>query len=151
MRAHPTPAPARRPRRAGAAAVALVAALGLLASVGCTRQQRAEQDGKDAGEAVCDVRDADSPEEVQEALDDLNEQLDDLARKYSSFTAEDRADLQEQMDDLAEHLAQGNDVLVQQDLAVIRRSVDNIEGDTGSVDEGAREGFLQGIDDCLDG
>ncbi len=146
--APPTP---HRTRRIGATVVALVATFGLLASVGCTRQQRAEQDGKKAGEALCDFRDADSPEEAQEALADFNEQLDDLARKYSSFTAEDRADLQEQMDDLAEHIAQGNDVLIQQDLAVIRRSVDNMKGDVGSVDEGAREGFLQGLEDCLDG
>lgn len=144
---HPT---TPRPRRAATALVALVAVVGLLASVGCTRQQRAEQDGKKAGEALCDVRDADSPEEASEAIADFNEQLDDLNRKYSSFTAEDRADIDENLDDLAEHVAQGNEVLIQQDLAVIARSIDNIKGDVGNVAEGAREGFLQGAQDCLD-
>ena len=134
MKAHTTT------RRAVTTVVGLLAALGLLASTGCTRQQRAEQDGKKAGEALCDVRDADSPEEAQDAIADFNEQLDDLNRKYSSFTAEDRADIDENLNDLAEHIAQGNEVLIQQDLAVIARSIDNIKGDVGDVAEGAREG-----------
>jgi hypothetical protein len=134
-------------RRGFAAAVAL--GMLLLVSSGCTRVQRAEQDGRKGGEALCDLRDADDAEDAQEALADLDEQLSDLARKYSTFTAEDRADIEENLADLAEHVVQGNDELAQQDLAVIKRSIDNIEGDVSDTGQAALEGFLQGIDDCV--
>jgi hypothetical protein len=130
-------------------AVAVVASLLLLLAAGCTRNQRAEQDGKESGEALCELRDADDAEDASEALADLQEQLSDLSRKYSTFTAEDRADIEENLSDLVEHVAQGNDELAQQDLAVIKRSIDNIEGDVSDTGQAALEGFLQGIDDCV--
>ena len=142
-----TARPDTRPRPLVAAAA--IAALLLLVATGCTRSQRAEQDGRKGGEAVCDLRDADDPEEASEALADLQEQLSDLTRKYSSFTAEDRADIEENLSDLAEHVAQDNEELAQQDLAVIKRSIDNIDGDVSDTGQAAIDGFLQGVDDCV--
>ena len=67
-----------RPHRRRAAVGAVLAFFLLL--TGCTRSQRAEQDGKKGGEALCDLRDADSAEDAEEALSDLQEQISDLAR-----------------------------------------------------------------------
>jgi hypothetical protein len=129
--------------------VAAIAVLALvLIAAACSEKYSAERDGKKLGEAVCDLRDADSEEEVQEARDDINEQLDDLGGKYAMYTAEDRADVENNLADLAEHSIQGNDVLLQQDLRVLERSVENIADDTNEVADAAWDGFYQGLSDC---
>jgi hypothetical protein len=127
------------------AAVSLV----VLAS-GCSQKYTAERDGKKLGQAVCDLRDADTTEEADSALDDIDEQVDDLADKYTLFTAEDRSDVQNNLADLHEHAIQGNTVLMQQDLAVLERSVDNIADDSNEVTQAAWEGVLQGLADCTE-
>ena len=138
-----------RPRLSTARSLTLIVVSLLLVATGCTRVQRAEQDGKKGGEALCDLREADDAEDAEEALQDLEEQLSDLTRKYSTFTAEDRADIRENLSDLVEHVEQGNAELAQQDVTVIKRSIDNIDGDVSDTGQAALDGFLQGIDDCV--
>ena len=127
--------------------VAIVIALVLIAA-GCSQKYSAERDGKKLGEAACDLRDADSPDEIEAALDDLNAQLEDVGNKYSLFTAEDRQDVQNNLADLHEHAIQGNTALMQQDLAVLQRSIANIADDTNEVTRAVREGILEGLADC---
>jgi len=127
-------------------AVAAIASIALVA--GCSQKYSAERDGKKLGEAVCDLREATTQEAADEALDEINDQLDDLSTKYAVFTAEDRADVQNNLADLAEHTIQGNDVLAQQDLAVLERSADNIAEDANEVRSAAWEGLLQGLAEC---
>ena len=122
------------------ASIALVA--------GCSQKYSAERDGKKLGEAVCDLRDATTQDEADQALEEIDDQLDDLSTKYAVFTAEDRADVQNNLADLAEHTVQGNDVLAQQDLTVLERSADNIAEDSNEVRSAAWEGLLQGLADC---
>jgi hypothetical protein len=133
--------------RTPALAVLGVAALALVAS-GCSQKYSAERDGKKLGEAICDVRDASTPEEAQAALDDVNEQLDDLGNKYAMYTAEDRADIQNNLADYAEHVVQGQPNLALQDLTVLERSADNIREDVNETSRAAWEGLLQGLSDC---
>jgi hypothetical protein len=131
----------------------LILALTVVAIVfaaGCSQKYSAERDGKKAGEAVCDLRDASTPEDAQSALDDLNNQMDDLGNKYAMFTSEDRADVQNNLADLHEHVIQGNRVLVNQDLAVLRRSVGNIAEDSGETTRAAWEGIFQGLSSCTE-
>ncbi len=123
-------------------------AAGLLLAAGCTDNQRAEQKGQDVGAALCDVRDADDQAGAEAALADVESEIDDLASDYASFTAEDRDDIRENLTDLAAHVADGNDVLAQQDLAVIRANVDDIGGDVDGASRAAASGVLQGLDDC---
>jgi hypothetical protein len=137
----------RRP----SALVALLTVLVLALAPACARKYQAERDGKDVGEALCDVRDAEGEAEVQSAVDELNNELDALAGDYAVFTAEDRADIRENVTDLVEHVVQGDELLVQQDITVILRSLDNISNDLGDAGEAAIDGFLQGLDDCVDG
>jgi hypothetical protein len=128
--------------------VAAVTAGALLLAAGCAEKYAAERDGKKLGEAICDLRDAESQEEATEALDDINAQLDDLGNKYAMYTAEDRADVNNNLADLAEHTVQGQPNLVQQDLTVLERSAQNIREDVNETSEAAWEGLLQGLSDC---
>ena len=118
---------------------------------GCARKYQAERDGKDVGEALCDVRDAEDDAAAQQALADLRDEVDDLSADVTVFTAEDRADIDENVEDLAEHVLQGNEVLAQQDMTVIVRSLDNIGDDLSDAGDAAVDGVLQGLDDCVDG
>jgi hypothetical protein len=119
-------------------------------TAGCSQKYSAERDGKKVGDAVCDLRDATTPEDAQAALDDLDNQLNDLGNKYAVFTAEDRADVQNNLADLHEHVIQGNDLLVNQDLAVLRRSVGNIAEDSDETTRAAWEGILEGLSSCTE-
>jgi hypothetical protein len=129
----------------------IVAALSVgafLFAAGCSQKYSAERDGKKLGEAICDLRDADSQAEAQEAVAEINEQLDDLGGKYAMYTAEDRADIDNNLADLAEHQVQDQPDLMQQDLAVLERSADNIKEDVNETSRAAWEGVLQGLSDC---
>ena len=70
-----------------------VAVVALVAVAGCSEKYSAERDGKKLGEAICDLHDAESAEDAEAALADINEQLDDLGNKFAMYTAEDRADI----------------------------------------------------------
>jgi len=128
--------------------IALVAGAALLGGVGCGQRLTAERDGKKIGQGICDLRNAGSVEDAQDARNDINRQLDDLNRKFSLATVEDRRDVEKNLADLAEHSVQGNDVLKQQDLAVLERSIKNIAEDSNDVSRAAWEGVNEGLEDC---
>jgi len=131
--------------------VALTALAGVtLLAAGCGQQMRAERDARDLADAVCDLRNADDTGEADEALDDINAQLDDLSRRFGVSTAEDRADIDENLADLAEHAAQDNEVLLQQDLAVLQRSAENVRDDASGVQQAAWSGFADGVRECIE-
>jgi thiamine biosynthesis lipoprotein ApbE len=132
-------------RAIAAGAVGLLA----LALSGCGQQMRAERDGRDLAESICDLQSASDAEAAQSAIDDIVEEIDDLATRYGVATAEDRADIQNNLADLAEHAVQGNEVLVQQDIAVLQRSAENIREDVGGVQESAWTGLSAGLEECL--
>jgi hypothetical protein len=119
-------------------------------AAGCGQQMRAERDARDLADSICDLRNADDADGVNEALDDINEQLDDLSRRFGVATAEDRADVDENLSDLAEHAVQGNEVLLQQDLAVLQRSAENIRDEASGVQQAAWSGFADGVRECIE-
>lgn len=127
--------------------IAAVTALALVVG-GCSQRYSAERDGKKLGEAVCDLRKATTEEDAQKALDDIDNQLDDLGNKHALFTSEDRRDVQNNLADLHEHAIQGNTALMQQDLVVLERSIKNIANDSNEVSRAAWEGALEGMADC---
>ncbi len=127
---------------------ALLVAVALAATVGCSQKYGAERDGKKMGEAICDLREADSQEDAEEARADIIGQLDDVIGKYALYTAEDRADIENNLADLAEHAIQGNVGLMQQDLTVLERSVENIAEDSNEVAEAFWDGVREGLSDC---
>jgi len=134
-------------RRAAVAAAAVAAFMVPLA--GCSQRYSAERDGVKLGHGICDLKKATTSEDATDAKNKITEQLNDLGRKLSMYTAEDRRDIDENVADLAEHTAQGNDALKQQDLAVLKRSIKNISGDADDVSQAAWEGILEGLSDCV--
>jgi len=120
----------------------------LLLATGCSQKYSAESDGKNLGQAICDLREAENQDEAAAALEDVNEQIDDLGSKYALYTAEDRADINNNLADLAEHAIQGQPNLAQQDLAVLERSAKNIAEDVNETARAAWEGLLEGLSEC---
>ena len=135
-----------RPVVLGLAALAAAA----LFAAGCGQQLRAERDARDLADSICDLRNADDADGVNEALEEINEQLDDLSRRFGVATAEDRADVDENLSDLAEHAVQGDEVLLQQDLAVLQRSAENIRDEASGVQQAAWSGFADGVRECIE-
>ena len=113
--------------------LALAAVLTL--APGCAKKYSAERDGKKLGEALCDLADADSADEAKDALADIDEQLGDIADKYTAFTAQDRSAIDENLADLQGHVADGNTALINQDLAVVQRNLDQLRGDVNDTDQ----------------
>jgi basic membrane lipoprotein Med (substrate-binding protein (PBP1-ABC) superfamily) len=126
-----------------------IAAIALLS--GCGQKYAAERDGKKVGEAICDLRDAETAEEAQAALEDVNKELGDLGDKYAIYTAEDRADIQNNLADLSEHTIQGQENLANQDLTVLERSAKNIAEDANETSQAAWDGVREGLADCTQG
>jgi hypothetical protein len=127
---------------------ALAAALCLLLW-GCA-EFRIERHGKDAGEALCDLKSADSSEEAQQALDDVDQELEDALDIAGRPVSEDVSDLEENLRDLAEHVSEGQDDLVDQDIAAIRRNVEAAVRASGGAAERFYDGVVQGLGDCSD-
>lgn len=121
----------------------------LVGASACSQQAKAERDGRDLAQAVCDLRDAGDADASEAARSEIDEQLDDLVQRYGVATADDRADIANNLADLAEHAVQGNEVLAQQDLTVLARSAKNIRDDVGEVQSSAWNGFNDGLQECL--
>ncbi len=117
---------------------------------GCSQKYSAERDGKKLGQAVCDLRNATNADEAKDALDEIEDQLGDLGDKHAIYTAEDRKDVQNNLADLHEHAIQGNTALMQQDLAVLERSIRNIADDSNETSRAAWEGVAEGMADCTE-
>jgi hypothetical protein len=114
----------------------------------CGGEIRAERHGKQLGDAICDVKSSDDADEAQRQLRDVDRELDQLQRIVGRPIAEDVDDIDENLSDLVQHVADGNDALVQQDIAVIQRNVDAVtRGLTGKA-EAAYDGVLEGLADC---
>lgn len=128
---------------------AVVAVVLLVAVSACSQQAKAERDGRDLAQAVCDLRGAGDADAATAARAEIDEQLDDLVKRYGVATAEDRVDIANNLADLAEHAVQGNEVLAQQDLAVLARSAKNIRDDASEVQSSAWRGFNDGVQECL--
>lgn len=127
---------------------AAAAALAVVLTSGCFQTYAAERDGLDLGELLCDLRDATTEASAARIEAEIREEVDQLAGQYAMFTAEDRADIANNVADLRVH-AGGSDILVQQDLAAIRRSLANIEEDLDRTSQAAWDGVKLGLDGCI--
>jgi hypothetical protein len=128
--------------------LAAVAVGGLLAA-GCA-EYRIERNGKDAGEALCDLKDADSKEEVDKALDDVRKEVEDAQRIVGRPVSEDVDDIEENVADLAAHRIDDQELLAEQDIAAIRRNVEAVSNRTHGAAQRFYDGVVQGLGDCSD-
>ena len=124
----------------------MVAAGSLL--LGACGEIRAERQGRQFGEAVCDVAEADDLEEAERHLEEAQREMNDLQRIVGRPIDEDVDDIEENLDDLVEHAVDGNDALSEQDIAVIQRNIDAIGRTLTGKAEAAYDGVEQGLADC---
>jgi hypothetical protein len=129
------------------AIVGSMAAVPLLIGA-CGGELRAERQGRQFGEAVCDITEADSLDEARRELDQAAREMDDLQRIVGRPVNEDVADIEENLDDLVEHVVDGDDALVEQDIAVIQRNIEAVARTLNGKGEAAYDGIEQGLGDC---
>jgi hypothetical protein len=115
---------------------------------GCSQKYGAERDGKKLGEALCDLKEADSADAAESALSEINDQISKIENNYSVWTAEDRARIDENLADLAGHVADDNQALEQQDVAVITRNLEQAKDDASEITRATIDGIQQGLDGC---
>jgi hypothetical protein len=133
--------------RARLLAVAGVVSLGAVLGA-CSGEIRAERQGRQFGDEVCDVRSAGSVEEAEQQLDQARRDLQDLQRIVGRPIDEDVEDIEENLADLVEHAVDGNDALLDQDIAVIQRNVDAVARTLSGRAQAAYEGIQEGLGDC---
>src|SRR3954468_16929412 len=134
-------------RKRTVAVVAVVVAGAVLLG-GCGVQIRAERKGKQAGEAICDVKNSGSADEAQRNLDKAQRKMNDVQRIVGRPINEDVKDINQNMTDLVEHVRQGNKALAQQDVAVIERNVQAVGRTLSGKARAAYDGMQEGLAEC---
>jgi len=122
--------------------------VGLLVFGACSGQIRAERKGKQAGEAICDVKKADNGDAAQRQLNQAQRKLSDVSRIVGRPINEDVSDINQNMTDLIEHVRQGNKALAQQDIAVIQRNVHAVGRTLTGKAKAAYDGIQEGLAEC---
>jgi len=136
----------RSTRRLTAVLASLIGAAAVLGA--CGGEIRAERQGRQLGEAICDVKEADSVDDAERQLEQAQREMNDLQRIVGRPVDEDVDDIQENLRDLVEHTQEGNDALLQQDISVIQRNVDAGARTLSGEGQAAYEGIQQGLGDC---
>jgi uncharacterized protein YukE len=114
----------------------------------CGGEIRAERQGKQFGDEVCDVRDADSADDAQRQLDQARREMDDLQRIVGRPLAEDVEDIEENLNDVVAHVVDDNEALLEQDIAVIQSNIAAVARTLDGEAEAAYDGIQQGLADC---
>lgn len=133
-------------RRTGTRRVAV--ALGVIAlavGVSACAGFRVERDGRKTGDAICDVKNASSADDANDALADAQKWVDKAAKTTGRPVSEDMRDIDENLSDLVEHVSGDNSALAQQDIAAIRRNAQSVV----RVTSGHTQRFFQGLDEGL--
>lgn len=123
-------------------------AIGSLLLGACGGEMRAERQGRQLGDAICDVKGADSADDARRQLDQAQREMNDLQRSIGRPIDEDVDDIQENLDDLVEHVVDGDDALREQDIAAIQRNIDAVGRTLTGKAEAAYDGIQEGLGDC---
>ena len=133
--------------RKGIATTFGLLAVGSLVFSGCGTY-RAERQGKQAGEAICDVKGADNADDAQRQLQQAQRQMNDLSRIVGRPVNEDVRDIQENLSDLVLHVSNGRETLQKQDIAVIERNIAAAEKTLEGKGKAAYDGIREGLAGC---
>jgi Sec-independent protein translocase protein TatA len=133
----------KKPLTVAGSAVLVVVLLG-----GCFGTIRAERTGKQAGEAICDVKNASNGDDAQRQADQARRKLNDVQRIVGRPINEDLHDVNQNVTDLIEHVRQGNKALARQDIAVIERNIQAVNRTLSGKAKAAYDGMLEGLAEC---
>lgn len=127
--------------RSGVPLVAVVVSIVLVSGCG---GYRAEYNGREFGEAMCDIADGDR----SGGLEDAREALEDARRIRGVITDEDQQKIEGRLNGLDEAIAAGDDVLGRSDLESLRREVKELIDATSGRAQRFYQGVEQGLADC---
>lgn len=124
--------------------VALIAAgtVSVFALGGCSTQARAERKGKEAGEQICNAKNANSPEEAQRHISRANDKINDLGRFTGRDVKEDARDLEDNLN----QMARGN--ATNQDVSKVMRSIQDARASAKGNAVAAYDGMLEALANC---
>jgi light-regulated signal transduction histidine kinase (bacteriophytochrome) len=108
----------------------------------CSAQARAERKGKDAGDQICNAKNANNANDAQRHITRANRNLNDLARFTGHDVREDVRDLDRNLD----QMSRGN--ASEQDVNAIIRSVQDARSSARGNALAAYDGMLEGLADC---
>jgi hypothetical protein len=126
-----------------------VVAMGVAAFVlsSCSTEARAERKGKQAGDQICKVRNADNSDAAQRHLRKAQDDLQDLSRFLGRDINQDAADVQRNLQQLANDVSKGKDVR-QQDVNAISRNLQQVSSTAGGAAKAAYDGIEEGLANC---
>jgi hypothetical protein len=123
-----------------------VGALGL-GVAGCAGF-RVERNGKDVGQAICDMKTASNANQAQRAFDKYQRNANKAATITGRNVGEDVQDIDNNLNDLKQHVSQGNKTLAKQDVAVIQRNVEQVAKNAPGLTGRFYQGVLEGLGSC---
>jgi light-regulated signal transduction histidine kinase (bacteriophytochrome) len=124
--------------------IAAIALIGIASFIvaSCSTEARAERKGKEAGDQICDAKNADNANEAQRHVQRANDKLNDLARFTGHDVREDIRDLDRNLN----QLSRGN--ASQQDINAIVSSVEDAQHSATGNALAAYDGLLEGLNNC---
>jgi hypothetical protein len=123
--------------------VIIALALGsAFALASCSTQARAERKGKEAGDQICNVKNANNANDAQRHLARANDKLNDLARFTGRDVKEDVRDLDRNLNQMA------NGHGSEQDINAIIRSVEDARSSAKGNAVAAYDGMIEGLANC---
>jgi hypothetical protein len=128
-------------------AIAVAAGTATFALAGCSTEARAERKGKQFGDQVCKMRNADNADDAQEHLRKAQDKLDDLRRFVGRDVNQDVRDVSRNLDQLARDVSAGRDVR-ERDVGAISRNIQQAVSETSGAAQAAYEGMLEAINNC---
>jgi len=136
-------------RSSWAARVAV--ALGAVVLVaGCTGF-RLERQGKDMGQAICDLKSASNKDEADKAVQKFQKASDKAQRITGRAVNQDVRQINEQISDLQKHVPNGNSARAQQDISALQRNVNQAVNTSSGHAQRFYEGVSEGLTDCESG
>ena len=137
----------RTRRMVAATCVALL--VPALALTACSRKYTSERDGKALGQAICDLWEADTAEAADEAVSDIEAEVENLEAEYAFYTSEQRETVQSGLSEFFDHASEGDTEAMQEDLASLDGTAKSIAEDASEVTQAAWDGLRQGLSTCI--
>jgi hypothetical protein len=108
---------------------------------------RAELQGRQLGDAICDLRNANSGD-VQKAADKVQREANDVQRIVGRPVQNDVKDYNQNLADLVKHVQGGNSVLAGQDVRAMNRNFDAVSRTLSGKGRAAYDGVREGLAAC---
>jgi hypothetical protein len=122
--------------------------MGLVAVAGCAGF-RTERQGRDVGRSICKIKHSSSADEVQRAGAQLDRNLQRAQQIAGRPVNEDIRDIDQNLSDLKQHAQSGQATLAQQDVASIRRNIEQFINTAPALTKRFYQGVDEGLGDCV--